>query len=1050
MKQTKDYELLSVLHRNRIKDRSYFMSYKNMEDAISYERGRAYGFLLLNGMWKFHYAETPELAPSQFYKNEYDVSAWADLQVPSNWQMQGYGRPHYTNVQYPFPVDPPYVPTENPTGSYRRDFYLSKEMLEGRLFLRFEGVDSAFHLWINGEEVGYSKGSRLPSEFDVTQFVKEGKNTIAVQVYQWSDGSYLEDQDMWWLSGIFRDVYMLAKPKVYTHDFFVKTILDEDYTDAELRIESWIHSFRDGINHHEFMVQLLDSEYRKVTEKTQEVVLNGIGESSLNMTIPISSPNKWTAETPYLYHLLITLKDENGEVIEVIPAKIGFRQVELRDGLIQVNGVPILFKGVNRHDHHPDLGRAVPIDWIEKDIKLMKQHNINAVRTAHYPNDPRFYDLCDEYGLYVIDETDLETHGFDRIGNIHQLSQDQEWKEAYVDRMKRMVERDKNHPSIIIWSLGNESGFGENHIQMAKWTKLKDPTRLIHYEGETRFIMTESNHNPTRLHEAADMFSTMYTPHEIMKRLGGRTDLKQPHILCEYAHAMGNGPGGIKEYFDLFYQYDRLQGGFVWEWLDHGIRQFTKSGEEYFAYGGDFGETPHDSNFVIDGLVMPDRTPSPALLEYKKVIEPVRVEAVDLENGVVRIHNLYDFIHLNHLSLSWAVESDGKILDNGTMKMPEILPRESREVSIPFVLPSVKRKNTDYWLNISFIQTEDLKWAKAGHEVAWVQFKLPSAVKSNEGVAFPRCFCPLLIEETGHQLIVTGESFSLTFDRVYGVLHSWKVYGMELLESGPTVNIWRAPTDNDRLGLEEFSVKKEESEWRGYGLHQMKNRIESFDYKLSQAKDVVTITVKSRLAPPVHAWGFSTVITYEIKNNGVVSVDVSGKKLGVSSATLPKIGLQMKLKRSFDQVDWYGRGPGESYADSKQAARFGIWSSTVDGLFTPYVVPQENGNRHEVRWVSLTNLSGAGLLAAGKPAFDFSAYFYTTEDLEWAKHTYELVNEDFITFNVDYKQQGLGSASCGPGVLEQYRLLNTDFHFAVSFKAFSKNEISPVELSKLV
>jgi beta-galactosidase/beta-glucuronidase len=1050
MKQLQDYENLHVLQKNRIKDRSYFMSYQNAEDALSFDRGRAYGFLLLNGMWKFHYAETPAHAPSSFYEKNYDTTNWDDLQVPSSWQLHGYGKPHYTNVQYPFPVNPPYVPTENPTGSYRRDFYVTNDMLKGLVFLRFEGVDSAFHVWINGQFVGYSQGSRVASEFDVTELVQEGNNTISVRVYQWSDGSYIEDQDMWWLSGIFRDVYLLAKPKVYTHDFFVKTTLDTAYEDAELQLETMIHSSISSLKEYKLDIQLFDENYEEVKEAKREVSfqLSDAIETKLDTSILVTNPYKWTAETPYLYNLVMTLKDDEGNVVEVIPWKVGFRQVELKDGLIQVNGVPVLFKGVNRHDHHPDLGRAVPFEWMKKDIELMKQHNINAVRTAHYPNDPRFYDLCDEYGLYVIDEADLECHGFDRIGKPHQLSQDPEWKDAYVDRMKRMVERDKNHSSIIIWSLGNESGFGQNHIEMAEWAKQKDPTRLVHYEGETRFIMTQENNNPTRLHEAADMFSTMYTPHAIMEQLGSRDDLAQPHILCEFVHAMGNGPGGMKEYFDLFYKYERLQGGFVWEWLDHGIRQYTEDGREYFAYGGDFGETPHDGTFVIDGLVMPDRTPSPALIEYKKVIEPVRVEDVDLNEGTVRIHNLYNFSTLQHLTIAWSVVSDGKVIDGGTANMPSINPGESGELSIPFTLPKMLKANTDYWLNIHFNQAFDTKWAKAGHEVAWAQFELP--VKRMLEVNESKVYRSLHVEDTDHTLVVSGECFEFYFNKIYGLLESWNHQGVELLEQGPKINIWRAPTDNDKLGLEEFSVKKEAAEWRHFGLHHMQTQVNEVEYEVSPTKDQVKVYLKFRLAPPVHAWGFDTTMTYTISKNGSLKIDVDGKKQGESSTTLPKIGLQMKLKSQLNQVDWYGRGPGESYSDSKLANRFGIWSKTVDDLHTPYVVPQENGNRHEVRWASLTDLSGVGLLVVGQPTFDFSASYYTTEMLEKANHTYDLVKDDFITFNVDYKQQGLGTASCGPGVLGQYQLKNEDFFFTVSFRAFSKREHSPIELSKLM
>ncbi|MCC3356962.1 glycoside hydrolase family 2 TIM barrel-domain containing protein [Bacillus sp. REN16] len=1050
MLQLKDYENQNVLQKNRIKDRSYFMSYHNMGDALSFDRGRAHGFLLLNGMWKFHYAETPEHAPASFYDKNYDTSNWDDLQVPSSWQLHGYGNPHYTNVQYPFPVDPPFVPTENPTGSYRRDFYVTDEMLKGLVFLRFEGVDSAFHVWINGQFVGYSQGSRMASEFDVTEFVEEGNNTIAVRVYQWSDGSYIEDQDMWWLSGIFRDVYLLAKPKVYTHDFFVKTNLDEAYQDAELQLESLIHSHIGSVKEYKLELQLFDENYKEIEEAKREValLLGGAAETKLDTSILVKNPLKWNAETPNLYTFVMTLKDNEGNIVEVIPCKVGFRQVELKDGLIQVNGVPVLFKGVNRHDHHPDLGRAVPLDWMIKDIKLMKQHNINAVRSAHYPNDPRFYDLCDEYGLYVINEADLECHGFDRIGKPHQLSQDPEWKDAYLDRIKRMVERDKNHPSILIWSLGNESGFGENHIAMAEWTKQKDPTRLVHYEGETRFIMTQEKNNPTRLHEAADMFSTMYTPHAIMEQLGSRTDLAQPHILCEYAHAMGNGPGGFKEYFDLFYKYERLQGGFVWEWLDHGIRQYTEDGEEYFAYGGDFGETPHDGTFVIDGLVMPDRTPSPALLEYKKVIEPVRVEAVDLNAGTVSIHNLYNFSTLNHLGLSWTLVADGKVLGSGVVEMPDIYPGESGEISIPFTLPSLIKANTDYWLNVQFNQTTETKWANAGHEVAWAQFELP--VRESVEAKDNHVYRPLVVNETDLQLEVSGENFAYSFNKIYGVLESWKHQGIELVDQGPKINIWRAPTDNDKLGLEEFSVKKEEPEWRKFGLHHMQTRVQAVEHEVSPTNDQVKVYVRSRTAPPVHAWGYDNTMTYTITKNGAMTIAVDGIKQGEASATLPKIGLQMKLKPQLDQVDWYGRGPGESYSDSKLANRVGNWSKTVDELQTSYVVPQDNGNRHEVRWASLTDLSGVGLLVAGQPSFDFSASYYSTETLEKANHTYDLVKDDVITFNIDHKQQGLGSASCGPGVLEQYQLKNEDFHFTVSFRAFSKREYSPIELSKMM
>lgn len=1051
MSQKRDYKSLSVLEKSRLKERSYFMSYSNKVDALSYDRGHSNGFLLLNGNWKFHYAESPEIAPQNFYTNDYNVDEWDDLNVPSNWQMHGYGKPHYTNVQYPFPVDPPHIPSENPTGSYRRDFHISKEMLEDQIILRFEGVDSAFHVWINGEFVGYSTGSRLPSEFDIGTYVHEGENTISVRVYQWSVGSYIEDQDMWWLSGIFRDVYITTKPNVHVHDFFVKTNLDKNYEDAELDVDAIIHSTSKNAGSYNVELELLDNAYQVIKTMAMDVNMSGKEKNKVALKMNVTSPKKWSAEIPYLYHLLITLKDENGSVIEIIPVKVGFRSVELKDGLIQVNGVPVLFKGVNRHEHHPDLGRAVPLEWMEKDIQLMKQNNINAVRTSHYPDDPKFYDLCNEYGLYVIDETDIECHGFGFSGYEHPISDNPSWQAAYVDRMKRMVERDKNHPSVIIWSLGNESGFGRNQEAMYKWTKEKDPTRLVHYEGESRHILEKTNNKPDELHVAADMFSTMYTSVEIMQQLGERRDLEQPHILCEFAHAMGNGPGGFKEYFDLFYKYDRLQGGFVWEWLDHGIRQRNDDGEEYFAYGGDFGEVPHDSNFVIDGMVMPDRTPSPALIEYKKIIEPVLVEEGRLKDGIVSITNRYNFRNLNHLSASWSVFADNTIIDSGSFELPVIEAGDTKEVKIPYTLPAFIKDRTDYWLNIQFNQKEDTKWAKAGHEIAWEQFLLP--VQENNmlevGELTGNGALHLEADESSHAITVKGDHFQITFNKSTGVLDSWQVAGHEMLEKGPKLNFWRATTDNDQLGSDEFGSTVEERNWKNHGFHMIQHRLNSIDYEVSKAKDSVTITVSIKVSPPAFSWGFDTTITYNVFNDGTVNIGVSGIKVGEASETLPRIGLQLNLDKRYNLIDWYGRGPGESYVDSKLANRIGIWSKTVEELYTPYVVPQENGNRSDVTWASLTDNNGVGLFIAGN-AFNFSAHHYTTENIQEARHTTDLVEEDFIVLNLDHQQQGLGSASCGPGVLEKYQLKNDDFHFSLSLKGYSKNEFSPVNLYKCI
>ncbi|MDB5083191.1 MAG: beta-D-galactosidase subunit alpha, partial [Bacilli bacterium] len=762
--QQNDWETEQILQRNRVTTRSYFIPFVDEAAALTCERGNSSYFQLLNGNWNFHYATAPAYSPTGFFEESFDVSGWDTLPVPSSWQMHGYGKPHYTNTVFPFPVDPPRVPTENPTGAYRRDFYVSDTWAGLRINLRFEGVDSAFHVWVNGHEVGYSQGSRLPSEFDITSFVRSGYNSLSVRVYQWSDGSYIEDQDMWWLSGIFRDVYLIATPTVYLQDFTVQTELDDQYQNATLKLNTLLkNSTANGVENLQVAVRLLDSLQQPMQglNQSRTVSVRAGEQVDLQLEMRAAGPEKWSAENPYLYHLLLSLQNEKGEVLQVIPCRVGFRQVELKDGNLLVNGVPIMLKGVNRHDHHPDLGKAVPLEWMIEDVRLMKRHNINAVRTSHYPNDPRFYDLCDQYGLYVMDESDLECHGFKQAGNYTQLSDNPEWEAAYVDRIERMVQRDKNHPSVIMWSLGNESAYGCNHEAMAGWAHEFDPTRLVHYCGDSQA-------------RVADVYSTMYTTVEKMHELGSRTDLTKPHILCEYGHAMGNGPGGLKEYVETFYTYKRLQGGFIWEWLDHGIRQHTADGQEYFAYGGDFGDQPNDYNFVIDGLVFPDHTPSPGLIEYKKVIEPVKVDEVDLLQRKIQITNRYDFISLDDLKCVWNLMADGQVLQSGELDVRNIIAGSNETITVPFTLPDVLKPATDYWLNIVFNLATDRVWAEAGHEVAWAQFLLPTTATNLVPQKAVSAMAPLSCKDEGNLLLINGSNFELRFNKVFGLLESWK------------------------------------------------------------------------------------------------------------------------------------------------------------------------------------------------------------------------------------------------------------------------------------
>ena len=1038
MQTYSDFQDHKVLHRNLVSPRAYFLSYRAVEDALTYERKVSRGFQLLNGSWKFDYAETPEEAPADFYTSEYDDSEWPELMVPSHWELNGYGKPHYTNVQYPFPVDPPYIPSENPTGSYRRTFQYQASESDERVYLRFEGVDSSFHVWLNGEFVGYSTGSREASEFDITDIVIEGKNDLAVRVYKWSAMSYLEDQDMWWLSGIYRDVYVHTKSSVHIQDFFVKTKLADDYVNATLSVEIDFSGVMNGTAGFEVACVLLDAYLQEVGSAS--VSVDG-GRATVELEM--DNPHKWSAEDPYLYHMLLTFKHQD-EVIEIVPYRVGFRSVEVKAGQIMVNGKPIMFKGVNRHEDHPDYGRAISLDWMIEDVKLMKKNNINAVRTAHYPDDPRFYRLCDEYGLYVIDEADLETHGFVIIDDWSRLSNDKEWEQAYVDRMQRMVERDKNHPSVIIWSLGNESGFGSNHHAMAEWAKQRDDTRLIHYENESRDILNASDYEPKEENVAADFFSTMYTSVELMEKLGQREDLTQPHILCEFGHAMGNGPGGFKEYFDTFYKYPRLQGGFVWEWMDHGIRTRTSEGEEYFGYGGDFGDSPHDSNFVIDGMVMPDRTPSPALMEYKKVIEPIRVSDFSLDKLTVLIENRYDFSDLEHIHAQWELTDGEKLIAQGKLDVSSIKAREKRTVSVPLSdLLSTYCQQSGAILTIKFLQASDTEWAPIGHEIAWEQFIIPVSKASATNTMHNWKTSPLRVSHYGREIRITGSNFEVAFSERTGAINSWKINNFDLLEAGPKLNFWRALTDNDKLGLVEFGEASISKDWIQKGLNAMQHRRKAVTVEEGDCE--VVITVLEKIAPPVLDWGYEVTTIYKVFESGVIHIDVDAKKVGKGSRTLPKIGLQLQLDSSLKNVVWSGRGPGESYPDTKSANRFGVWHSDVEKLFTNYVVPQENGNRTDTEWVSLTRDDGLGIFVKGN-MFNFSAREYTTENLDEAAHTYELSKSGSIELNLDHKVQGIGSASCGPGVLEQYQLLNDSFSFSFDLVGYSANEWRPTTL----
>jgi beta-galactosidase len=918
--------------------------------------------LSLNGSWRLRVSPTADAEDDSFAEPGFDAGDWAEVTVPGHWVLQGdgaFGLPIYTNHLYPFPVDPPHVPTENPTGDHLRVFDLPSDwpdLSEGGAVLRFDGVESCARVWLNGTDIGEFKGSRLPHEFAVGHLLKPAGNVLAVRVHQWSAGSYLEDQDQWWLPGIFRDVTLLHRPAGGVLDFFVHASYDHATGEGTLRVDSDV----DG----------------RVTVPALDIDV-ATGEP---VTVPVEP---WTAETPKLYDGVLATEGER------VPLRIGFRTVELSDGLIKVNGTPVLFKGVNRHEWHPERGRALDLETMREDVLLMKRHNINAVRTSHYPPHPAFLDLCDEYGLWVIDECDLETHGFTEQAWRDNPTDDDRWTPALLDRAARMVERDKNHPSVVIWSLGNEAGTGRGLTAMAEWIHDRDASRLVHYEGDIDCRDT-------------DMYSRMYASHSEVESIGRELDggthkrRRLPFILCEYGHAMGNGPGGIADYQRLFESYERLQGGFIWEWIDHGVKD-----ERYgFAYGGDFGEELHDGNFVCDGLLFPDRRPSPGLIEYKKVIEPVGIEG-DAADGTVRVTNKQDFADLSALAFEWAYQADGETVETGTLTVPALAPGETAEVKLP--APPEGHSGETGW-TVRAVLASDTAWAPRGHVVAWGQVAAaPRAVPSVAPTARP-------VADEGR--ITLGPA---VFDARTGALRAIGPVAV----TGLRLDVWRAPTDNDE-GAEWQTDIRFATLWRKFGLHRMRHRLDAVEV----GDDA--LTVRTRVAPAAWEMGLATVYRWT-SDGDRLKLTVSVSPEGEWTVPLPRLGVRFGLSTA-DRVQWYGGGPGEAYADTRAASMVGRWQSTVDDLQTPYVRPQENGARADVRWAEL-----GGLRIEGDPEFSLTARRWTTEQLDAAAHLTDLTPGDTVWVNLDHAQHGIGSQSCGPGPLPQYHLRAEPAQFSFVF-----------------
>lgn len=1008
-----DWQNPAVLHINREDPRAQLIPYQCVETAMIGDRGLSEQYRLLNGSWDFYYAADGR-APEEFYDEDYAILGWTELPVPANWQMHGFDIPQYTNVNYPIPCDPPHVPDENPVGCYRRWFTLPEAWAGRQVFLNFDGVNSAFYVWVNGKLAGFSKVAHMPAEFDITELLHEGENLIAVKVFKWSDGTYLEDQDFWRLSGIFRDVYLLGVHKAHIRDIQLRATLENEYKDGCLDAQAEIRNYDAAARHLEIETRILRDGALIKSFVSEETV--GAGETCRHrIAYTAENCRTWTAETPNLYTLLMILKSESG-ILEVQRVDFGFKSVEIRDQQLFINGKSIKLKGVNRHDTHTELGHVTPMESMIRDAELMKQHNINTVRTSHYPNDPRWLELCDRYGLYVIDEADLECHGMAVIDDWSRLSDSPEWTAAYVDRMVRMVRRDLNHASIIMWSLGNESGYGRNHKAMKAAALEIDDTRPIHYEGD----YTEDT-------ETSDVKSTMYPSVERLIE-EGKKDSPKPYFMCEYAHAMGLGPGSLKEYWDAIYASRRLIGGCVWEWVDHGLHTSTEDGVEYYAYGGDFGDEPNDSNFCVDALNYPDRTPHTGLIEYKKVLEPVKFELVDAEKGVVKARNLYDFISLDHLDAVWRLVSEGEQTAQGRLDLSGVAPGGEKMLEIGYELPAAGEN----FLEIEVSEAFETLWAERGHQVCFAQLPLPSQVSVYR---YPtERMEPLEMMEDEDFLEIRGENFSVRFDRECGVMDSWIIEGSEMLMEGPLTNVWRAPTDNDVYQKEK---------WKRVGLDRLQSRMTEFE-----AEQIGESRVDVRMEWVHSAYTVAPCLksgmTFSIFGNGDIRLTTRFVPLG-ELPYLPRLGVQLHLNGNLDRVMWYGRGPHENYPDMQESARIGQYAARVEELHEPYVRPQENGARGGIRCLAVTDILGAGFMVIGEKTrpegFSFTAHDYTDQALDAAQHTFELKPMDLTVLSLDYRQGGLGSNICGPEPQEKYQLkLEKEESFTLMFRPYNRQK----------
>jgi len=1039
---------------NRLPPRATLIPFKDRPSAATLDRERSPYFRLLNGRWRFKLLPRPQAVEDASLTEDFDDSPWDLVEVPGNWTMQGrgsqppytgagvpYDRPHYTSSRMPFDDEPPHVPADNPTGVYRTRFDIPPTWAGRRIVLHFGGVESVLIVYVNGRQVGLSKDSRTPAEFDATDCVRPGSNTLAAVVIRWSDSSFIEDQDHWWMAGIHREVYLYSTAATHIADVFAVAGLADNYATARLKVTVHIGFPAQPQAGWKVRAELLDSKGRKVLTRPLEGTFiphkNTWQRPGNFVTLEktVLRPRLWSDESPNLYTLAIMLLDPRGRAVEHTALRVGFRRVEIRGRQLLINGRAVTIKGVNRHDHSDTRGKAVTRQDMLADVLAMKQFNFNAVRTSHYPNDPYLLDLCDSYGLYVVDEANIECHGYH-----YQLAGDVRWTAAWMDRMQRMVVRDKNHPSVIAWSLGNESGYGANHDAVAGWTRHYDPTRPIQYE---RAVNPRHGGNWHGGRFVTDIIPPMYPQlRELVAWAKTPTDDPRPLIMCEYSHAMGNSNGALKEYWDVIERYPCIQGGFIWEWIDHGILKTDRDGRAYWAYGGDFGDEPNDKNFCIDGLVWPDRTPHPAMQEVKKLQQPLALSLS--KGGRLVVTNKQFFTDLSWLKGTWEMTVDGKAVARGRLGRLKIPPRSSRRVTLPLRRPATK-PGQECFLTVRFTPAQNTGWCSAGHEVAWEQFTLPYHAGKARRV---RQTSSLQLRQDTRSVSIAGERFQVRFDKRSARMSSITWGGREVLLEGPRVNIWRAATDNDGIKCWTGQHKKPLGRWRDAGYDKLRITPAGVSARRGASGTVVVAcrAVATGSDPRLkitHRHVYTIYPSGDIAATNTIAVD---RRL----PELPRVGVTLTLPAGFERLEWFGRGPHESYCDRKAGAAVGLYSGTVAGQYVPYIMPQEHGNKTDVRWLALSGAGGVGVLFAplGPPLMECSVSHFTADDLYRAYHTNELSPRKETIVNLDYRQRGLGTGSCGPDTLPEYRLPPGKYTFSYRIRPFLLGQEAAGDLAR--